>query len=101
MIEQKCCINGNFHNIIPVSKVQTLKKCFDGSQEEMLRNIVIFTALKSDYPKSHNLVTTESLKTIFFLPTRTPLTKLFKHSLKTKIRTWYTLESKVKAYRIG
>jgi hypothetical protein len=73
MIEQKCCINGNFHNIIPVSKVQTFKKCFDGSLEEMLRNIVIFTALKSDYPKSH---TTENLKTIFFLPTRTTLKKI-------------------------
>jgi len=46
-----------------LSKVQTLKKCFDGSLEEMLSNIVIFTRLKS---KSHNIVTADGLKTIFF-----------------------------------
>ena len=66
MIEQKFYKNGNFYNIIQVPKVQNLKKCFDGSLEEML-NVVIVTALKSDNPVSHNFVTTKSLKTIFFL----------------------------------
>jgi len=43
-------------------------------KEEMFQNFVICTSLKSDNPKSHNLVTTENLKTIFFfLPTRTTL----------------------------
>jgi len=33
----------------------------------MLKNVIIFTALKSNLPKSHNIVSAEDLKTIFFL----------------------------------
>jgi hypothetical protein len=65
MVEQKCCKNLNLYIII-LSKVQTLRKSSDRSLEEMLRNVIILTSLKSNHLKSHYLVRAEGLKTIFF-----------------------------------